>query len=576
MAAAAMLGTAGAAESGHDGADPGHRTSLKGVGCVLGRLAGAIASAAGVFGTIGSSGRGASGNLGGMAEIVDGGVGVHAILNLACRTLERSGRILVRVGDGRPVSIGKGNNLMCRRMESNHCSKNPIYRMRRPVIELDELPEDVLEMVFSKLQFNEVVRTSVLSSKWRHMWTVSSKLSLNCMTICGRRQYFCNKQKFTQEFIDGVSTVLQQLCGKVVEEIEVKFEFDSMLVDHLNNWIDFAVSSCVKNLALDLAPAEFMGVKDRYSFPIELFDSASISRIQHIQLSCISLKPCSPFRGFPNLKKLDLHLFDVSGMDLDEMLSGCANLEWLSLIRCRLDDVLKVKRPLPRLLYLRVAHCIITKVELRADNLKTFVYHGTQLPIYLGQVNQLETAELRMYGITLKYVLTVLPDVLLGVQNITLRTSYLPLEMPLLLENVKSFSQLRFLQLLLFISCRESDNILSLVSFLRAAPMIEELEMHFDASCLEGVARGTLRSLPPCSYNYLSKVHITGFNGIKGQLEFLVHIVENAPALKVLTIDPRKKLGLCNCNDSKFLASRAAVRRALERKLLLGTEANIL
>ncbi|CAN6198451.1 unnamed protein product [Urochloa humidicola] len=536
MAEAVMLGPAGAAESGHDGADPDYRMSLKGVGCVLGRLAGALASAAGVFSTVVSSGRGASGNLGGMAEIVDGGVGVHAGRGLACPTLERSGRVLVRVGDGRPVSIGKGNNLMCKSIGSN--------RMQRPVIELDELPEDVLQMVFSKLQLNEVVRTSVLSSKWRHMWTVSSKLSLDCMTICGRRRYFCNKQKFTQKFIDGVNTVLQQLCGK--------------------------------NLALDLAPAEFMGFKDRYLFPIELFDSASISRIQHIQLSCISLKPCSPFRGFPNLKKLDLHLFDVSEMDLDEMLSGCANLQWLSLIRCCVDDALKVKRPLPHLLYLRVAHCSITKVELRADNLKTFVYHGIQLPIYLGQVSQLETAELRIYGITLEYVLTVLPDVLLGVQNITLRTSYLPLKMPLLLENVGKFSQLRVLQLLVFISCLESDNILSLVSFLRAAPMIEELEMHFDASCFEGVARETLRSLPPCSYNYLRKVHITGFNGIKGQLEFLVHIVENAPALKVLTIDPRKKLGLCKCSESNFLASRASVRRELERKLLLGTEVNIL
>lgn len=78
---------------------------------------------------------------------------------------------------------------------------------------------------------------------------------------------------------------------------------------------------------------------------------------------------------------------------------------------------------------------------------------------------------------------------------------------------------------------------------------------------------GTLRSLPPCLYNYLKKVHITGFNGLKGSLEFLVHIVENAPALKVLTTDPRKKLGLCHCNDSYFLASRASDRRELEGKL---------
>lgn len=110
------------------------------------------------------------------------------------------------------------------------------------------------------------------------------------------------------------------------------------------------------------------------------------------------------------------------------MLSGCANLEWLSFIRCHVDDALKVKQPLRRLLYLRVAYCRITKLELRAVNLKTFVFHGTPLPIDLGQVNQLETAELRLYCFTLEYVITVLPDILVGVQSITLRTCYLPLE----------------------------------------------------------------------------------------------------------------------------------------------------
>jgi hypothetical protein len=222
--------------------------------------------------------------------------------------------------------------------------------------------------------------------------------------------------------------VLQQLRGKVVEELEVKFEFESILVDHLNNWISFAVSSLVKNLVLDLAPAQFVGVKDRYMFPIELFDGASISRIQHIKLSCVSFRPRSLFRGFPNLRKLDLHLFDASEVDLDDMLSGCANLEWLSFIRCHVNDELKVKQPLSHLLYLRIAYCSIKKVELHAKNLKTFVYHGVQLPIDLGEVEKLETAELRLYGITFEYVLSVLPSVLPGVQNFTLQISYLPLE----------------------------------------------------------------------------------------------------------------------------------------------------
>jgi len=100
--------------------------------------------------------------------------------------------------------------------------------------------------------------------------------------------------------------------------------------------------------------------------------------------------------------------------------------------------------------------------------------------------------------------------------------------------------------------------------------MLFFLCLQFDAH-FAGMGCGIFRSLPPCPYNYLRKVHFTGFNGIKGQREFLLHIVENAPALKVLTIDPKKKLcpcnykpsdslacrALCNCKPSDFLARRA-------------------
>ncbi|GJN29398.1 hypothetical protein PR202_gb17622 [Eleusine coracana subsp. coracana] len=262
----------------------------------------------------------------------------------------------------------------------------------------------------------------------------------------------------------------------VVEDLGIKFEFDNILVGPLNDWIGFAVSSHTKNLALDLAPAEFRGYKDRYVFPFELFDNASRSRIQHIKLSCVSLKLHSGFKGFPNLKKLDLHLFDTQRNNIDDMLSCCPNLEWLSLMRCRMKDELKVKQQLARLVYLRIAYCSITKADLHAKNLRTFVFRGIQLPIDLGQV-KLQTAELHLYNATLEYILTVLPKSLCGVQNLTLNT-YLPLEMPSFLKNICSFSQLKILQLFLFIDPDGTDNILSLGSFLRAAPLIEKLEMH--------------------------------------------------------------------------------------------------
>ena len=107
------LGTVGAAEGSHYDVDSDHMSALKGVGCVLGRLAGALAAAGGVFGTVGSSRCSASGNLCGIAEIINDDVGGPAGLCLAGDTLEHSGRVLVRFGDGRPVrSVSRNCHLV--------------------------------------------------------------------------------------------------------------------------------------------------------------------------------------------------------------------------------------------------------------------------------------------------------------------------------------------------------------------------------------------------------------------------------------------------------------------------------
>lgn len=73
----------------------------------------------------------------------------------------------------------------------------------------------------------------------------------------------------------------------MVEEFGVKFEFDATLAEHLDCWVNFALSSRAKNLALDSLPARWGLRADRYRFPIELFDGESISRLQHLQLSFV-------------------------------------------------------------------------------------------------------------------------------------------------------------------------------------------------------------------------------------------------------------------------------------------------
>uniref|UniRef100_K3Y3C9 At1g61320/AtMIF1 LRR domain-containing protein n=1 Tax=Setaria italica TaxID=4555 RepID=K3Y3C9_SETIT len=372
---------------------------------------------------------------------------------------------------------------------------------------------DVQCIIFSKLELKEAVRSSVLSSKWANKGMIHSKLRFDGSKMYGK--YMSGKYR-TLKFIDNVNRVLKLHHGKVVETLEIK----------------------------------------------------------QIQLSFVSFKLPSQFSGFPKLKRLDLYLLHVNRKDLQDMLSGCSNLEWLSIARCDLEDELIVDRPLSHLLYLRVAHCKMTKIELHAAKLRTFIHNGTQLPVHTIQAQELKDAEIAVTNFTtFEHALNVLPKMLARVQNLTLQVP-LRLKSSSLLEKSSKFPQLRHLKLLLRHSPEDLDNILSLASFLRAAPLIEELEIHFDITGRGNAEVGRLRNLPKCPYKHLRNICISGFIGTQGQAELLVHAVENAPALEVVTIDTANKSGNSLFQDVDRRGAYIA-RSCLEGKISPKTKLHI-
>lgn len=278
-------------------------------------------------------------------------------------------------------------------------------------------------LILSKLPLKEVIRTSILSSKWRPVRTFYPKLRFDGITMCSNRSIPGSEQS-TKEFVQKVDAVLQQHNGEFVEDFEVKFELSSELVIHLDKWVRFFVASQAKNLALDLMPTYFRGRSDRYLLPNELLDNGTTCRLLNIQLRFVSIKLPSKFSGFPNLRKLDLDFINITAKDLRHMLSNCSSLEWLSVVRCHVDDELMVDLPLPRLQYLCVAHCVITRIKFNAMKLKTFVCRGSFYPFDLTQSLELKEAHFFVHtSLTLDYALVTLPTMLPSVENLSLRAT---------------------------------------------------------------------------------------------------------------------------------------------------------
>ncbi|XP_048528076.1 uncharacterized protein LOC125507576 [Triticum urartu] len=204
-----------------------------------------------------------------------------------------------------------------------------------------------------------------------------------------------------------------------------------------------------------------------------------------------------------------------------------------------------VRRPLSHLRYLKVVHCDITKIEFNAPMLSTFVYDGPYIPITLHAA-KLENATIRFLGAVFQHCIASLLNGLPDVHNLTLHLGMQELEARWMLNSPRVFSHLRHVQILLIIHYEEYDKILYLVSFLRVAPFIEKLEVHFhDIGTLWFATDGPLRQeMPPCEDKFvnLKDVRVTGFRGARGQAEFLMHVVENAPAIEVVTVDTAQRL----------------------------------
>ncbi|TVU15325.1 hypothetical protein EJB05_38841, partial [Eragrostis curvula] len=410
------------------------------------------------------------------------------------------------------VLIQMKNNLTSQETRSGDACREAICESGRLSIRFEDLPLDSLYKIVSKLPSKEFARTRFLSSRWRWIWPACPRLTFDGVEVCK-----CDRADLHQhigKFIHEVNAVLQKHRGIVVETLEVRFDFvDNLLVHHLDNWVHFAVSSRTKNLTLELKP-EFCGdYKGRYVFPFKLLDNGCISRLQQLHLSCASLKPPSQFNGFPNLRKLCIQIVHVDRKDLEHVLSHCCNLEWLRIGRCHLNDELVVDVSLSHLRYLHIEHCRLTKIKFHAVNLVTFLYDDF-IPIDLTRSSKLQNTYIKLDEAVFQHALTSLIN---GIPHI-----YLQLFMHILPEVV--------------------DEVLYSVSFLRATPFIEKLEVHFTGHRLWLADVGPYRKeLGHSKYFYLKNLRVTGFKGARGQLEFLLHVVENAPALEVVTVNTNQE-----------------------------------
>ncbi|KAJ4750101.1 F-box/RNI-like superfamily protein [Rhynchospora pubera] len=179
---------------------------------------------------------------------------------------------------------------------------------------ISDLPGLVKEKILGHLPIKEAIRTSILSSKWRHTWVSMPEIVIrneDCLT-CTKNEELILSTKFIQ-FMDWVFGVHN---GSIL-----KF---SICSDHFSSK---AVNRWILNLSRKQVQQIFICL-DRYKMPSGFFMSHTLT---HVYLEkCTVILPAK-FNGFKMLQELGMKFCIISEDHFEKLVSSSPHLENLSL-----------------------------------------------------------------------------------------------------------------------------------------------------------------------------------------------------------------------------------------------------
>jgi hypothetical protein len=217
--------------------------------------------------------------------------------------------------------------------ESTSKHRKPSDREEATVVDrISNLPESLLCHILSFLRTKEAVVTSILSSRWKTLWTLVPNLDLDDDKFGWKwyRSYWEQSPDQDQDqdqlsFADVLSRiwVLRESNPLKTFRLDWRWECDPILVDR---WVRTAIAHDLEELNLYLCLAQ------PFYLPCTLFSYAKTLLVLKLTGCNIFIDTPSSFLGFPSLKILHLEGVNSANQDsFSRLLSCCPVLQDLSL-----------------------------------------------------------------------------------------------------------------------------------------------------------------------------------------------------------------------------------------------------
>jgi hypothetical protein len=414
---------------------------------------------------------------------------------------------------------------------------------------ISQLPDDVLVNILSRLMLKEAGQSSIMSSRWKTLWTFKTGILDFADPIALSEVKRCNAflpilpflkvlhhmtnqfnetvnqlQNLKNNYAKMVNQVVKSHQGANIDGFKVCFELDNAYKSDFDSWIEFAIRKKSQILEVDLKQ-EFKRDRNLYYFPKEIF----LSFKSNIKI----------------LRSLRLCWVEVSGPDdLHDILTNCTSLEALSILGSNSMRVAEFCGPL-KLKFIEIRDCRnLQAVQVSAGNLESLVcYGGKDINFDIHHAPKLKTVHLGG-----EYTCQDPFPFISGLSPVARQIETLVLDFTaVIFVNWKSpgcrLPQLKNLRCLeLKVTTNDHTRLIYSMSLFKECPMLDRLKVEFDWQVQRNVMVNIERKMEKIELeeklNWLKVMEFKWFGGRPADVELVMSLLDNAPNVETLIFDP--------------------------------------
>ncbi|KAL6560967.1 hypothetical protein OROHE_006144 [Orobanche hederae] len=396
--------------------------------------------------------------------------------------------------------------------------------------DINELCDEILVHILSRMSLKEAARTSVLARRWRYLWrSMFGTLqfdSRDVLTAAGGVTQVRN-------FVSWVNNVLELHQGRYIKGMVVIFQgmtpkrvmMRRKTNGEIHSWVCFAVRKEVERLELRLSITH-----DGYQFP----------SMETLRSHC-----SFPFRL---LRSLRLVYVSIEDEVVRYLLGSCPNLKELCIWSSVATKELRVVDP-PSLRFLEVKRCpYIEILEISCESLASLAFVGSEKG-FLKKVPNLRELTIGsgsfLHFISEPNTSSYSDQLVKLVVDLLIPSS--SIQLPRLPDWLPQFMSLIRLELL--VSSAVDRSLLFFTWMIKASLHLREFRIEMTYCGFEWPEYGKRMVFPAMSreeavkfdHRNLEVVELWGHVGFSSEKELLLELLSNASSIKRIFIDTRSE-----------------------------------